>query len=161
MLNEVKKNPRVSAKDLQKSWAHANISVDESTIRIRMVFMGGHHGRSHCCPKKTLLHVWSSQKSTWMFHSAKNIMLTDETKVVLFGRKTQHYVWRKKRHNTPTSKPYPNCKLWWREHHGLGLLCCLSLLSLTEKWIPKFIKTENVRQENVRLSVCQLKLNRR
>ena len=28
MLNEVKKNPRVSAKDLQKSLEHANISVD-------------------------------------------------------------------------------------------------------------------------------------
>ncbi|KAJ4942747.1 hypothetical protein JOQ06_005261 [Pogonophryne albipinna] len=33
MLNEVKKNPRVSARDLKKSLAHANISVDESTIR--------------------------------------------------------------------------------------------------------------------------------
>lgn len=33
MLNEVKKNPQVSAKDLHKSLAHANISVDESTIR--------------------------------------------------------------------------------------------------------------------------------
>jgi hypothetical protein len=33
MLNEVKKNLRVSAKDLQKSLEHANISVDESTIR--------------------------------------------------------------------------------------------------------------------------------
>uniref|UniRef100_A0A8C5Q2G5 Transposase n=1 Tax=Leptobrachium leishanense TaxID=445787 RepID=A0A8C5Q2G5_9ANUR len=33
MLNEVKKNPRVSAKDLQKSLAHANIFVDISTIR--------------------------------------------------------------------------------------------------------------------------------
>ena len=32
MLNEVKKSPRVSAKDLQKSLEHANISVDESTI---------------------------------------------------------------------------------------------------------------------------------
>ena len=32
MLNEVKKNPRVSAKDLQKSLGHANISVDEFTI---------------------------------------------------------------------------------------------------------------------------------
>ena len=32
-LNEVKKTPRVSAKNLQKSLEHANISVDESTIR--------------------------------------------------------------------------------------------------------------------------------
>ena len=33
MFNEVKKNPRVSAKDLHKSLEHPNISVDESTIR--------------------------------------------------------------------------------------------------------------------------------
>ena len=33
ILNEVKKNPRVSAKDLQKSLEDANVSVDESTIR--------------------------------------------------------------------------------------------------------------------------------
>ena len=32
MLNEVKKNPRVSAKDLQKSLEHANISIEEFTI---------------------------------------------------------------------------------------------------------------------------------
>ena len=32
MLNEVRNNPRVSAKDLQKSLEYANISVDESTI---------------------------------------------------------------------------------------------------------------------------------
>ena len=29
-----------------------------------------------------------------------------------------------KSHSTPISKPHPNYKLWWREHHGLGLLCC-------------------------------------
>jgi hypothetical protein len=52
-----------------------------------------------------------------MFHSG--------TTVELFGRNTQHYVWRKKWHRTPTSKPHPNCKVWWREHHGLGLICCL------------------------------------
>ena len=55
ILNEVKKNPRVSAKDLQKSLEHANISVDESTIRKTLNkngVHGGHHGRIHCCPKK-------------------------------------------------------------------------------------------------------------
>ena len=59
MLNEVKKNPRVSAKDLQKSLEHANISVDESTIR-KTLNKNGVHGRTprkkpllskkkHCC----------------------------------------------------------------------------------------------------------------
>ena len=48
MLNEVKKiknNPRVSAKDLQKSLEHANISVDESTIR-KTLNKYGVHGRT-------------------------------------------------------------------------------------------------------------------
>ena len=45
MLNEVKKNPRVSAKDLQKSLEHANISVDESNIR-KTLNKNGVHGRT-------------------------------------------------------------------------------------------------------------------
>uniref|UniRef100_A0A8C5WF56 Transposase n=1 Tax=Leptobrachium leishanense TaxID=445787 RepID=A0A8C5WF56_9ANUR len=45
MLNEVKKNPRVSAKDLQKSLAHANIFVDTSTIR-KTLNKNGVHGRT-------------------------------------------------------------------------------------------------------------------
>ena len=46
MLNEVKKNPRVSAKDLQKSLEHANFAVDESTVRKKLNKNGvhGHHG---------------------------------------------------------------------------------------------------------------------
>ncbi|KAJ4927442.1 hypothetical protein JOQ06_015170 [Pogonophryne albipinna] len=45
MLNEVKKTPRVSARDLKKSLAHANISVDESTIR-KTLNKNGVHGRT-------------------------------------------------------------------------------------------------------------------
>ncbi|KAJ4943375.1 hypothetical protein JOQ06_005877 [Pogonophryne albipinna] len=45
MLNEVKKNPRVSARGLKKSLAHANISVDESTIR-KTLNKNGVHGRT-------------------------------------------------------------------------------------------------------------------
>ena len=52
MLNEVKKNPSVSAKDLQKSLKHANISVDGSTIRKTLNKNGG-HGRTP--QKKPLL----------------------------------------------------------------------------------------------------------
>ena len=59
MLNGVKKNPRVRAEDLQKSLKHANISVDESTIR-KTLNRNGVHGRTprkkpllsktqHCC----------------------------------------------------------------------------------------------------------------
>ena len=45
MLNEVKKNPRVSAQDLQKSLEHGNISVDESTIR-KTLNKNGVNGRT-------------------------------------------------------------------------------------------------------------------
>ena len=45
MLNEVKKNPRVSAKDLRKSLEHANMSVDKSTTR-KTLNKNGVHGRT-------------------------------------------------------------------------------------------------------------------
>ena len=59
ILNEVKKNPRVSAKDLQKYLENANISIDESTIR-KTLNKNGVHGMTpqkkpmlskskHCC----------------------------------------------------------------------------------------------------------------
>lgn len=59
MLNEVKKNPRVSAKDLQKSLAHAQTIVDKSTIRKALRkkwFMEGKCGGIHCSPPKNMLH---------------------------------------------------------------------------------------------------------
>ena len=52
MLNEVKKNPRGSAKDLQKYLEDANISVDESTI-CKTLNKNGVHGRTP--RKKSLL----------------------------------------------------------------------------------------------------------
>uniref|UniRef100_A0AAQ6IF44 Transposase Tc1-like domain-containing protein n=1 Tax=Anabas testudineus TaxID=64144 RepID=A0AAQ6IF44_ANATE len=130
MLNEVKKNLRVSAKELQKSLAHANIFVDTSTIR-KTSNMNGVHGRT---PRRKPLLSKENIAARLKFakehldvpqHYWQNIMWTDETKIKLFGKNTQHYVWRKKRHSTPTSKPHPHCKTWQREHHGLGLLCCL------------------------------------
>jgi hypothetical protein len=45
MLNKVKKNPRMSAEDLQKSLEHANIYFDESTIR-KTLNKNGVHGRT-------------------------------------------------------------------------------------------------------------------
>ena len=41
----LKKNPRVSAKDFQKSLEHAKISIDESTIR-KTLNKNGVHGRT-------------------------------------------------------------------------------------------------------------------
>jgi hypothetical protein len=52
MLNEVKKNPRVSANDLQQSLEHANISFNKSTI-CKTLNKNGVHGRTP--QKKSLL----------------------------------------------------------------------------------------------------------
>ena len=41
----MRKNPRVSAKDLHKSLEHANISVDESTI-CKTLNKNGVHGKT-------------------------------------------------------------------------------------------------------------------
>ena len=94
MLNEVKKDPRVTAKDLQKSLEHANISVDESTMR-KTLNKNGVHGRTvpkniSASLKIAKVHLEVPQRY-W-----ENILWTDETTIELFGRNTQHYVWRKK-----------------------------------------------------------------
>ena len=65
MFNEVKKNPGVSAKDLQKSLEHDNISVDESKI-CKTLNKIGVHGRT--LRKKPLL---SKKKHCWTFEVHK------------------------------------------------------------------------------------------
>jgi hypothetical protein len=62
---------------------------------------------------------------------------------------------KKAQHSTPTSKLHPNCKVWWREHDDLVLLCCLRTACHHQRK-----NYQDILQENVRLSVCQLKLNR-
>ncbi|KAJ4922471.1 hypothetical protein JOQ06_019566 [Pogonophryne albipinna] len=88
MLNEVKKNPRVSARDLKKSLAHANISVDESTIR-KTLNKNGVHGRT---PRRKPLLSRKNIAARLKFakehldvpqHYWQNILWTDETKVEL------------------------------------------------------------------------------
>ena len=69
-----------------------------------MVFMGGRHRRSHCCPKKNIALRISFAKEHL---DVPSILWTDETKVELFGRNMQHDVWRKKAQHTniKTSSP--------------------------------------------------------
>ncbi|KAJ4919085.1 hypothetical protein JOQ06_026302, partial [Pogonophryne albipinna] len=85
MLNEVKKNPRVSARDVKKSLAHANISVDESTIR-KTLNKNGVHGRTS--RRKPLLSrtniaarlKFAKEHLDVPQHYWQNILWTDETK---------------------------------------------------------------------------------
>uniref|UniRef100_A0A803KBT8 Transposase Tc1-like domain-containing protein n=1 Tax=Xenopus tropicalis TaxID=8364 RepID=A0A803KBT8_XENTR len=85
MLNEGKKNPRVSAKDLQKCLASANIPVSESTIR-KTLNKNGFHGRIP--QKKPLLSKknivarlkFAKQHLDVPQQYWQNILWTDETK---------------------------------------------------------------------------------
>ena len=109
MLSEVNKNPSVSAKDIQKSLQHANISVDKSTTR-KTLNKNGVHGRS---PRKKPLLSKKKLKFTKEHLDVpqrywQNILWTDETTVDLFGRNTQHCVEKKgtahHQHLIPTVK---------------------------------------------------------
>uniref|UniRef100_A0AAZ3P240 Transposase Tc1-like domain-containing protein n=1 Tax=Oncorhynchus tshawytscha TaxID=74940 RepID=A0AAZ3P240_ONCTS len=109
MLNEVKKNPRMSAKDLQKYLEDANISVDESTIR-KTLNKNGVHGRT---PRKKPMLSQKNIVASLKFAKVhldvpqcylQNILWTDETTDELFGRNTQHCGEKKAQHtNIKTS----------------------------------------------------------
>ncbi|CDQ72897.1 unnamed protein product [Oncorhynchus mykiss] len=99
MVNEAKKNPRVSAKDLQKSLEHANISVDKTMIR-KTLNNNGVHGRT---PQKMSLLSKKNIAARLKFAKEhldvqqrywQNILWTDSSKMELFGRNTQHSAWR-------------------------------------------------------------------
>ena len=77
MLNEVKKNPRVSAKDLQNSLEHANIFVDESTI-CKTLNKQKNIGMSEVC------------KSALGCSTALLAKYSVDRCMELFGRNTQH-----------------------------------------------------------------------
>ena len=72
-----------------------------SLLMSKTLNKNGVHGRTPrkkpLSKKNPLLHVWSLQKSTWMFHSATGKIFCGQTKVELFGSNTQHYVWREKK----------------------------------------------------------------
>ena len=156
MLSDVKKNPRVSAKDFQKSLVHATISPDKSTIQKtlrRMEIMGGPHGGRQCRPKKTkqnqkkksLLHLWSLQKSTWMFHSTTGKIFCGQMKPKLSCLEGTHNTMCGEKKGTTHQHQNLNCEVWWREHHGLGLFrflgACTDCYYRRKKWNLKFIET--------------------
>uniref|UniRef100_A0A8C5PUM9 Transposase Tc1-like domain-containing protein n=1 Tax=Leptobrachium leishanense TaxID=445787 RepID=A0A8C5PUM9_9ANUR len=166
MLNEVKKNPRVSAKDLQKSLAHANIFVDTSTIR-KTLNKNGVHGRT---PRMKPLLSKKNIAARLKFakehldvpqHYWQNILWTDETKIELFGKNTQHYVWRKKGTAHQHQNLIPTVK------HGRGSIMVWGCFAASGPGrivvIDGKINSrvyQDILQENVRPSVRQLKLCR-
>lgn len=167
LLNEVKKNPRVSAKDLQKSLAYANIPVSESTIR-KTLNKNGFHGR---IPQRKPLLSKKNIAARLQFAQEhldvpqqywQNILWTDETKVELFGRNTQHYVWRKRGTAHQHQNLIPTVK-----YGGGGIMvwgCFVASgpgrIAIIEGKMNSQVY-QDILQENLRPSVHQLKLNRR
>ncbi|XP_034066668.1 guanine nucleotide-binding protein G(I)/G(S)/G(O) subunit gamma-10 isoform X1 [Gymnodraco acuticeps] len=92
MLNEVKKNPRVSARDLKTSLAHANISVDESTIR-KTLNKNGVHGRTpRRTPRRKPLLSRNNIAARLKFAKEHlDVLWTDETKVSQAAAELQQF----------------------------------------------------------------------
>uniref|UniRef100_A0A8C5LM91 Transposase n=1 Tax=Leptobrachium leishanense TaxID=445787 RepID=A0A8C5LM91_9ANUR len=166
MFNGVKKNPRVSAKDLQKSLAHANIFVDTSTIR-KTLNKNEVHGRTPrrkplLSKKNIAAHLkFAKEHLDVPQHYWQNILWTDETKIELFGNNTQHYVWRKKGTAHKHQNLIPTAK------HGRGSIMVWGCLAASGSGrivvIDGKINSrvyQDILQEHVRPSVHQLKLRR-
>ncbi|KAK3524862.1 hypothetical protein QTP86_010091 [Hemibagrus guttatus] len=98
MLIEVKKDPRVTAKEFKDSLKLANISVHESAI-CRTMNRNGIHGRT---PQRKPLHIAARLKFAKDHldtpqHYWENVLWTDETEIELFGRNMLSSVWHKKK----------------------------------------------------------------
>ena len=84
MLNEVKKNPRVLAKDLQKSLEHANISVYESTIRKTLNKNGVHERTPRKKPLLSKVNIAARLKFAKVdFHRATGKIFCGQMKIQL------------------------------------------------------------------------------
>jgi hypothetical protein len=61
-----------------------------------------------------------------MFHSATGKIFCGQMKLQLSCLEgTHNTICGGKKEKLTNINLIPHCKLWWREHHGLGLLCCL------------------------------------
>ena len=166
IVQEVTKNPRTTSRDLQASLASAKVSVHDSTIR-KTLGKNGIHGR--VARRKPLLtkknmnaHLKFAKKHLddpqefW-----NNVLWTDESKVELFGRHGPRYVWRKPNTAFHSKNLIPTVK------HGGGSVMvwgCFAAsgpgrLAIIEGTMNSALY-QRILQENVRLSVRELKLKR-
>ncbi len=164
LIQEVIKEPRTTSKELQASLASIKVSVHDSTIRKRLG-KNGIHGR---VPRQKPLLTKKNTKACLTFAKKyldypqdfwANILWTDETKVELFGKCVSHYIWRKtntafhRKNIIPTVKHGGGSVMVWGcfAASGPGLLAIIDG-TMNSALYQKILK------ENVRLSVCDLKL---
>ncbi|KAK3535010.1 hypothetical protein QTP70_001966 [Hemibagrus guttatus] len=164
LIQEVTKDPTTTSKELQASLASVMVSVHDSTIRKRLG-KNGLHGR---VPRRKPLLSKKNIKARLSFARKhlddpqdfwENTLWTDETKILLFGRSVSHYVWRKsntafqKKNIIPTVKYGGGSVMVWGcfAASGPGRLAVING-TMNSAVYQKILK------ENVRPSVCDLKL---
>uniref|UniRef100_A0A9J7YNC4 Transposase Tc1-like domain-containing protein n=1 Tax=Cyprinus carpio carpio TaxID=630221 RepID=A0A9J7YNC4_CYPCA len=163
LVREVKKNPKITVAELQRF----KVSFHDSTLRKRLG-KNGLHGR---LPRRKPLLSKKNIKAHLSFARKhlddpqdfwENTMWTDETKVELFGRCVSHYVWCKsntafqKKNIIPTVKYGGGSVMVWDcfAASGPGRLAVMNG-TMNSAVYQKILK------ENVRPSVCDLKLTSR
>ncbi|KAK3553721.1 hypothetical protein QTP70_007583 [Hemibagrus guttatus] len=166
LLQEVTKDTTTTFKELQASLASVKVSVHDSTIRKRLG-KNGLHGR---VPRRKPLLSKNNIKARLSFARKhlddpqdfwENTLWTDETKIELFGRSVSHYIWRKsnttfqKNNIIPTVKYGGGSVMVWGcfAASGPGRLAVING-TMNSAVYQKILK------QNVRPSVCDLKLKR-
>ncbi|KAK3532293.1 hypothetical protein QTP86_016075, partial [Hemibagrus guttatus] len=166
LIQEVTKDPTTTSKDLQASLASVNVSVHDSTIRKRLG-KNGLHGR---VPRRKPLLSKKNIKAPLSFARKhlddpqdfwENTLWTDETKIELFGRSVSHYVWCKsntafqKKNMIPTVKYGGGSVMVWGCFAASGPGRCAVINGTMNSAVY-----QKILKENVRPSVCDLKLKR-
>ncbi|KAK3530781.1 hypothetical protein QTP70_001580 [Hemibagrus guttatus] len=166
LIQEVTKDPTTTSKELQSSLASVKVSVHDSTLRKRLG-KNGLHGR---VPRRKPLLSKKNIKARLSFARKhlddpqdfwENTLWTDETKIELFGRSVSHYVWRKsntafqKKNIIPTVKYGGGSVMVWGGFaaSGPGRLAVINGIMNSAVY-------QKILKENVRPSVCDLKLKR-
>ncbi|KAK3530954.1 hypothetical protein QTP70_007256 [Hemibagrus guttatus] len=166
LIQEVTKDPTTTSKELQASLASVKVSVHDSTIRKRLG-KNGLHGR---VPRRKPLLSKKNIKARLSFARKhlddpqdfwENTLWPDETKMRLFGRSVSHYVWRKsntafqKKNITPTVKYGGGSVMVW----GCFAASEPGRLAVINGTMNSAVY-QKILKENVRPSVCDLKLKR-
>ncbi len=157
------KKPRTTSKELLASLASIKVNVHDSTIRKRLS-KNGIHGR---VPRQKSLLTKNNTKASLTFAkiyldcSQDFWANTDVTKVKLFGRCVSCYIWRKTNRAFHTKNIIPKVK-----HGGASVMFwgCFAFsepgrLAIIDGTINSAVY-QTILKENVRLSVCDLKLKR-
>ncbi len=166
LIQEVTKDPTTTSKELQASLASVKVSVHDSTLRKRLG-KNGLHGR---VPRPKPLLSKKNIKARLSFarkhlddpqYFWENTLWTDETKVELFGRCVSHYIWRKsntafqKKNIIPTVKYGGDSVMVW----GCFAASGPERLAVINGTMNSAVY-QKILKDNVRPSVCDLKLKR-